>query len=371
MKKIIIDATALGARVTGVERYAKELLPRLIILLKSDYRVEVLYTGNIDWIAEHEVYEKNVNFKQISSFSKLIRDQLLIPFHFIAGHCDLIWFPVFPPSPLLLLFKGKKKIVRTIFDGVIWNQRDKLSFANKYYYSIEERININSYDGVHTISEYSKAEINIATKHKVDVVVSGIGVNDFSDNASSPNALQRASNKILFVGTIEPRKNLLFLLKVVSEVSRTIPDIKLYIVGRNGWGSESIHKKVQELNLNDSVEFMGAVSDFELKSLYKKCTAFVFPSLSEGFGLPPVEAMTAGCPVISSNAGALAETVGDGGILLSPNDFDGWVSSIIMILKNPNLREQLATRGYENSKKYAWDTVAECIAKDFNSKLNS
>jgi glycosyltransferase involved in cell wall biosynthesis len=371
MKKIIIDATALGHRTTGVERYAKEILPRLINLLSPNYQVEVLYSKDLTWCDTVKIDKKNVNFKLLVNYSRLIRDQLLIPFHFFFRNCDLIWFPVFPPSPLLIFFRGKRKVVRTIFDGVIWNQRDKLSFANKYYYSIEENINLFGYDGVHTISEFSRGEINAVVENKLDVVVSGIGVNDFSVDGSIVNESERASNRILFVGTIEPRKNLIFLLNVITVVRRTIPDIKLCIAGRNGWGSEAVHEKVHELNLNDTVEFLGAVTDLDLKALYKSCTAFVFPSLSEGFGLPPVEAMTAGCPVISSNAGALAETVGDGGILLSPNDFDGWVNSIIKILENSTFREQLVIRGYENAKKYSWDAVAKCIANDFSARLNS
>jgi glycosyltransferase involved in cell wall biosynthesis len=372
MKKIIIDATSLRGRLTGIERYATELIPRVVDLLSSNCIVEILYCDNLNWYKNIKSDLENVNFTRMPNCNRIVRDQFIMPLFFWGAKYDLVWFPLFPPSPLLMFARcGGAKIVRTIFDGVIWNQRDKISFANKYYYSVEEKLNINSYDAIHTISNFSKAEIGNALGDDSKLIISGIGVNNFGLNCGSNGFVCKELNQLLFVGTIEPRKNLNFLIDVISRVREKIPDVKLLIVGRFGWGSEDILKKVQGLDLNSSIEFLGVVSDDKLNQLFASSTAFVFPSLSEGFGLPPVEAMTAGCPVISSNAGALIETVGDGGVLLSPHDFDGWVNAILKVLQDVDFRESLILRGHNNASKYSWDKVAKRIVCDFSNRVFS
>ena len=127
---------------------------------------------------------------------------------------------------------------------------------------------------------------------------------------------------ILFVGTLEKRKNVPTLLKSFYKLKKCKIEHKLVIVGGKGWKYTKIFDLIEEFNLKGDVIFTDYVSDEYLVKFYNAADLFVYPSLYEGFGLPPLEAMACGCPVITSNTSSLPEVVGDAGIMIDPNDID-------------------------------------------------
>ncbi len=166
---------------------------------------------------------------------------------------------------------------------------------------------------------------------------------------------------ILFVGTIEPRKNLPTLLEAYRKLldgKRVSPAPALIIAGREGWLFEQVHAKVDELRLQEHVLLPGGVEDAALVSLYQGASAFAMPSLYEGFGLPVLEAMQCGVPVVSSNAGSLAEVAGDAAILVDPQDVDGWVAGLERVLLDDRERARLVAEGLRQARRFSWERAA-------------
>jgi len=164
---------------------------------------------------------------------------------------------------------------------------------------------------------------------------------------------------LLFVGTIEPRKNLPVLLKAFHELLQTTTHLpQLIMCGGNGWKYEEVYRLVNELKLNDKVRFLGYVRDEELPALYSSAECFLYPSSYEGFGLPPLEAMACGTPVITSNASSLPEVVGDGGLTHSPDDYRKLTALIAQMLSEAGVRAHYRQAGLERARVFSWDRAA-------------
>ncbi|HAW59525.1 MAG TPA: glycosyltransferase family 1 protein [Bacteroidales bacterium] len=163
---------------------------------------------------------------------------------------------------------------------------------------------------------------------------------------------------ILYVGSMERRKNIPLLLKAFLEVKNNIPH-KLVIVGSKGKHFNSITKLVHDYNLQDDVIFTGRVPDEDMPSIYNLAELFVYPSLYEGFGLPPLEAMACGCPVITSNVSSLPEVVGDAGILIDPNNVNELSCAIYKALTDVEFKNSLKLKGLERANMFSWRKFAE------------
>ena len=162
---------------------------------------------------------------------------------------------------------------------------------------------------------------------------------------------------VLYVGTIEPRKNLGTLIEAFARAHA--PGLSLVIAGRTGWLSESLFAKVRAMDLAKSVIFAGFVADGDLPALYSAAEAFAFPSLFEGFGLPVLEAMACGTPVICSDSSSLPEVAGDAALLAPPRDVDAWAESIVRLAGDSNLKSDLRARGLRRASRFSWSVAAD------------
>ena len=172
---------------------------------------------------------------------------------------------------------------------------------------------------------------------------------------------------ILFVGTLEPRKNVANLVRAYSLLPDYIKrDHLLVICGKKGWYYEDIFKAVKELNMEDRVVFTNYVPDEDIPLLMNGAKAFVYPSFYEGFGLPLLEAMACGTPVISSNISSIPEVVGDAGILVNPTDVEELSDAIQRVLGNDQLRAHLSKRGLKQASKFSWQKTAEKTVEIYN-----
>jgi glycosyltransferase involved in cell wall biosynthesis len=167
-------------------------------------------------------------------------------------------------------------------------------------------------------------------------------------------------NFILFVGTIEPRKNLAALIEAFARLKQDYSRQEwLVIAGGRGWLDEEVFQRVEELDLTRSVRFLGYVSTDELAVLYSSCRAFVYPSLYEGFGLPVLEAMACGAPVITSNASSLPEVAGDSALTLDPESPESMADAMNSVLGDRSLRSELRHKGMERSRLFSWHKTAQ------------
>jgi glycosyltransferase involved in cell wall biosynthesis len=167
---------------------------------------------------------------------------------------------------------------------------------------------------------------------------------------------------VLFVGTLEPRKNLNLLLRAWSEIKDHFQDTWLILVGMSG----SIFKAIHVSPTLERVHFPGYVDDKTLAGIYAKATLFVLPSQEEGFGLPVLEAMASGAPVIVSDGGALPEVVGDAGMTFCLADSNALANVLREGLSNTRLRAELREKGLAHAEKFSWQSTAECIWKNLH-----
>lgn len=164
---------------------------------------------------------------------------------------------------------------------------------------------------------------------------------------------------LLYVGTIEPRKNLLTLIRAYDELLKTTTHRpQLALCGGKGWLFDEVFKLVEELKLTDQVRFTGYVADEDLPALYSSAEAFVYPSLYEGFGLPPLEAMACGTPTITSNVTSLPEVVGQAGLTHDPNDWQTLTAHIAKLLGDQMARQHFKRAGIEQAARFSWDKAA-------------
>jgi len=171
---------------------------------------------------------------------------------------------------------------------------------------------------------------------------------------------------ILGVGTIEPRKNYQTLIEAYSKITAHHQDVKLVIAGKKGWKSNTIFEKVKKLQLENSVIFLGYVTENELAKLYNLATIFAYPSLYEGFGIPTLEAMKCGCPVVTSSTSSLPEVVEDAALLINPNSVNDLTNALHKLLSTPSLNEELRNKGFKQYKKFSWETSARKLLAIMN-----
>ena len=161
---------------------------------------------------------------------------------------------------------------------------------------------------------------------------------------------------ILFVGTLQPRKNVARLIEALSKIKKK--DLALVIVGKRGWLYEEILGAPKKFGVEDRVKFLDFVPDADLPALYQNAQVFVLPSLYEGFGLPVLEAMQYGCPVITSNVSSLPEAGGDAARYVDPANVEDIAGKIEELLGNEKLRNELIKKGYKQVKKFSWEKTA-------------
>ncbi len=166
---------------------------------------------------------------------------------------------------------------------------------------------------------------------------------------------------LLYVGTIEPRKNLLSLVMMFEQLVDAHPNLQLVIAGKKGWMVDELFAYVRRSPVRNRIVFTGYLSDAELCALYTSCTLFVYPSIYEGFGLPPLEAMSCGAAVIASNIPSIAEVLNGAGRLVRPDDLETLKGTVDELLSDRDSREQLASAGRERAIKFSWAATAERV----------
>jgi len=163
---------------------------------------------------------------------------------------------------------------------------------------------------------------------------------------------------ILYVGTIEPRKNLPTLFAAYRSLLARWPDLGLVVAGRVGWRTEGTFRALRALGLEGRVRFLGYVPEADLPALYSAAAVFAFPSRYEGFGLPPLEAMACGTPVVVSDVAALPEVVGEAGLRVPPDDPAAWAAALAAVLSDPSLRARLQGDGLRQAARFRWSEAA-------------
>jgi glycosyltransferase involved in cell wall biosynthesis len=222
-------------------------------------------------------------------------------------------------------------------------------------------------DRILTVSEASKRDILSLFNVKPEkIVVVYNAIDEHFSTTPSEEHVARIRERyqldhkfVLYVGNIKPHKNLVRLIEAFSELRRTHDDLKLLIIGDEISKLPALRRAVHHHKLHKYVRFLGYLKDDTLTVLYRLASVFVFPSLYEGFGLPPLEAMASGTPVVTSNVSSLPEVTGDAAVLVDPYDVDSIRDGIRRILDDPQLAEELRIKGLKRAREFSWERSVE------------
>jgi glycosyltransferase involved in cell wall biosynthesis len=279
---------------------------------------------------------------------------------------------VFPTSYSFFPVWNVGRVVVTIFDALplIYPELVFPSRRGKLFWTVKERLAVRSADLILTTSDASRRDLLEHYRLPADRVglIGAAPDQAFRPTAPGPSSdsalarygLRPGERYFLYVGGLSPHKN---LPRLITAFARSAPsDVRLAIVGDFG---DVFHTHVPELRaeavrlgVTDRIIFTGFVPDADLVFLYGRAIALAQPSLLEGFGLPPVEAMACGTPVLASSAGSLPEVVGDAGLFFSPTDPDGIAGAFATVLGDPATRDRLSDRALQRSRAFTWDAVA-------------
>ncbi|MDH7474646.1 MAG: glycosyltransferase family 1 protein [Anaerolineae bacterium] len=253
--------------------------------------------------------------------------------------------------------------VVTIFDLSFLRFPKSFRRANRAYLRLFTPLSARRAQRVIAISEHTKRDIVHllgVPAEKVEVIYCGVETDFYPRSVAEVQAFRQQKGLperfVLFVGTLEPRKNVRRLIEAYAQIRDL--GVKLIIVGGKGWLYDDIFASVERLGLSSEVLFAGYVPAEELPLWYNSAELFVFPSLYEGFGLPPLEAMACGTPVVSSDAASLPEVVGEAGLLVAPQDVEGLAEAMRRVLGDRSLREQLRERGLQQARQFSWEKTA-------------
>ena len=292
-----------------------------------------------------------------------VADQWLLPQVLRRSKVDIVHFLDQLAAPL---WKSKPTII-TVQDLIQLGTLEGKSWKNQIKFQP-----VRTADRLIAISEYVKTDIiNYfqISPEKITVIYHGFDhekfrpAKDKTEIAAFRNKILGSKNQryLLWTGSFgahEPRKNLEFLIEAFTEyvLSKKDNSLHLILTGAPGAGQDYLKERIAA-SVQSKIHFVGRVES--LVPYYQAATALVFPSLQEGFGLPPLEAMASGCPVIASNATSIPEVVGKGGILLDPTDKPGWIEAINQLCANENYAASLSNLGLKQANKFSWDKCAK------------
>jgi glycosyltransferase involved in cell wall biosynthesis len=295
------------------------------------------------------------------------RLRLPIPVEWFTGPVDIFHSTDFVLPPV-----RQARTILTVHDLTFMRLPECAEMGLRAYLNKVVPLSIERADLVLADSQSTKndlIELLDVSPDKIEVVYAG--VEERFRPMEGEMALQRVKKRygldfpfILSLGTLEPRKNFTGLIEAYALLrgkgqGRGRRGLKLVIAGSRGWLYDEIFARVEELDLEDEVIFPGFVADKDLPALYNLAELFVFPSLYEGFGLPPLEAMACGTPVITSDRPSLPEVVGEAGLMVEATDGEALAGAMEWVLTDENLREEIREKGLEQAEKFTWEAAAE------------
>ncbi len=364
--RIALDYTAGIRQPAGIGQYARGLVKNMLALdTQNEYRM--ITSGRAT--KEHPFpTARNVRGRNLYIADRYLnilwyRWRMPIYANIFTGSADIYHGLDFVLPPL----RGKARKIVTVHDLAFLQHPETAvpslaAYLNKVVpesVALADVVAANSFATRQALIEHYQT-----SPEKITVIPCGI--ESYFKRITDPVILEATRNKfelthpfILSVGTLEPRKNHLGLIKAFYEIQqRNKSSVQLVIAGGKGWLYEETLQVIQELKLEDKVRFLGRVSDLELITLYSMADVFAFPSFFEGFGIPPLEAMACGAPVITSNTSSLPEVTGDAALQIDPHDIQAIAQAISRLLEDEQLRDDLRQKGYRQVKKYAWPRIA-------------
>lgn len=363
--KIVISTTSLRQPLTGLGHYTLNLIQSL----QNTESNELVFFDSANWTNIASVKSQRISFNALSILRKL-------PFAYQAkrflGQLSF-WQgiqknkPDLYHEPNFLAYKSNLPTIITVHD-LSWikfpevHPPTRVREMNRFFES-----GIKRASHIITDAEFIRQEFIEHFNYPADRVTAiPLGVNQsftpYSQERTKATLTKHKlehGNYILAVGTLEPRKNLIVAIDAFLLLPQALRQkYPLVIAGSKGWLLGDLEKKLAPLIQSGEIKLLGYVAQDELPHIFAGALTLIFPSIYEGFGLPPLEAMACGVPVIASNNSSIPEVVGDTGILLNSTDAQGFANAMQNFIENPALRTSLSQRALERSKQFTWEKCA-------------
>jgi glycosyltransferase involved in cell wall biosynthesis len=364
--RIAIDYTAAIRQGAGIGQYVRCLVDAMLAQDASN-SYTLLASGRPTRTRPFPIAD-NVRARNIfipDRYLNVLWYRWRLPLYatFFSGQVDIYHGPDFALPPL----NGKLRKVVTVHDLAFLEHPEYAVPSLAAYLKKVVPEAVASADVVAAVSQTTSQALidHLKTpREKITVIPNGVGA--YFRRITDPVILGATRHKyglkhplVLGVGTLEPRKNHIGLVKAFAQAQKKKGGpAMLALAGGKGWLYEETRQVVSELKLENKVRFLGRVSDLELITLYSLADVFAFPSFSEGFGIPPLEAMACGAPVITSNTSSLPEVAGDAALLVDPHDVKALGHAITRLLEDEQLREELRQKGYQRARQYTWSASA-------------
>lgn len=352
MKKIYINGRFLTQNITGVQRYAIEIVKALDKYLNDnklndEYKFEVVCPKNI----KQNLNLKNIEIKKIGNLKGHLWEQIELPLYvknkFLFNFCNC--------APLV-----KKNQIVTIHDVAVCDIPYAYSKSFRIWYKFMYRVLTSRVKKIFTVSEFSKKRLNEYFNIPLErIVVTYNGIDHMKNIKFDKNIFSKfnieKNNYVLAVSSLNPSKN----FRLILETAKISPEFNFVIAG----GTNSNIFKEQGLEITSNVKFIGYVNDEELVALYKYASCFVYPSIYEGFGIPPLEAMYFNCPVIVSDIEVFKEIYMDSVLYCDINDNNILREKIILLSKNSMMKNFVINKMQNLKEKYKWNNIISYLLK--------
>nr|WP_122013293.1 glycosyltransferase family 1 protein [Maliibacterium massiliense] len=370
--KIAFDVQLLTERQkTGIGMTAQRLIEGLV----SSYRDAYLFNyftmrKDADTIARLRAFSAHGKVNECRWFHdvlyKMLWNFLPLPYAWFFGReADVTHFMNYHVPPGV-----HGKVAVTVYDMVYKRFPETMNFKTKMMLNMSMKRSIRRADTIIAISEFTKREIMHymdVPAEKIAIVPCGVDLDVFkpAEDAAAVAAVQEKygiwGDYFLYLGTLEPRKNIERLVEAYARYRARCAGepARLVLAGRKGWLYDTIFARVEALRLKDAVIFTDYIADGEAPLLLSGAMGFVFPSIYEGFGMPPLEAMACGTPVITANAASLPEVVGNAALLVDPYDVDDIAQAMMRLAQDAPLRAQLRKDGLARARQFTWARAVE------------
>jgi glycosyltransferase involved in cell wall biosynthesis len=361
MPRIAIDYTAAVQQRAGIGRYVRELVAAL---LKQDGQLEYrLFAASPSPLPDLPFRVRRLPFHDRWLMRLWHRARVPLPVELITGPIDLYHSPDFTLPPTL----PRTRTLLTVHDLSFVRDPDSAADSLRAFLSVVVPRSVARADHVLADSQATKEDLIELWATPADkVTVLYCGVDPRFRPVTAPPALAAVRARyglghgpfILSVSTLQPRKNYRRLIQAFAPLAERHPDLSLVIGGGKGWRYDEILAEPERLGIAGRVLFPGFIQDSDLPALYSAAVALAYPSLYEGFGLPVLEAMACGTPVMSSDRSSLPEVTADAGLQADPLDVEAWTAGLTALVEDTTLRERLVDRGLQRARSFNWDRAA-------------
>lgn len=361
--KVLLDGRPIREPLAGVGQYTYNLVNNLCLHGSQDIEFKLLY---FDFLGKNQLLDFKHNNLQVERFRFLHRklfnvyaEHIGFPnIEVITGNVDVVHYTFFGWFPV----RSQAKKVSTIHDVIPLDHPEWFEKTNRYYSIKSFWRQVKESDEIIAVSQYTKdrvLEYSNLDENRVKVIHNGVPLpviqytND--EYKATVDSLGIVGPYILYVGNIEPRKNIITLLRAYNKLALN-GQVTLVIAGKPCWGFDEVFEFEQKYKLG--VKFLGYVSEQQKRALLRNAMLFVYPSRYEGFGIPVIEAMQEGCPVVCADNSSLSEIVKGAGVLFDTFDADGLTDIMQSLLNSDSLRKEVGEKGRLHARKFSWESNA-------------